>query len=79
MSGYGGPDDDQVNAQAKVDNGIDLARMMIKKGPGSPICWDCGESIPEARRQAVPGCTFCIDCQSSHDKMPALKLLTRIL
>ncbi|AVG15371.1 conjugal transfer protein TraR [Chromobacterium vaccinii] len=27
-------------------------------------CDDCGEPIPEARRQAVPGCTLCIDCQT---------------
>ncbi|MCD4501105.1 TraR/DksA family transcriptional regulator [Chromobacterium vaccinii] len=27
-------------------------------------CDDCGEAIPEARRQASPGCTRCIDCQT---------------
>lgn len=26
-------------------------------------CEECGEPIPEARRQAVPGCRCCIDCQ----------------
>ena len=79
MSGYGGPDDDQVNAQANVDNAIELARMMIPKGPGSPICLDCGEPIPPERREASPGCRFCIDCQKQHDARPNLKLLTRIL
>ncbi len=23
----------------------------------------CGEEIPEARRNAAPGCRFCVDCQ----------------
>ena len=26
-------------------------------------CEECGEPIPEARRQAAPGCRCCIDCQ----------------
>lgn len=24
---------------------------------------ECGEQIPDARRQAVPGCELCITCQ----------------
>ena len=32
------------------------------------VCEDCGEPIPEARRQAVPGCTRCIECQTIHDR-----------
>ena len=27
-------------------------------------CLDCGEPIPEARRQAVPGVQTCIECQT---------------
>ncbi|MEG7202706.1 TraR/DksA C4-type zinc finger protein [Pseudomonas aeruginosa] len=26
-------------------------------------CEDCGGKIPAARRQAVPGCECCIECQ----------------
>lgn len=29
----------------------------------SIYCEDCGEIIPEQRRQAVPGCKRCIACQ----------------
>ncbi|WP_325950715.1 TraR/DksA C4-type zinc finger protein [Klebsiella aerogenes] len=25
-------------------------------------CVECGEPIPEARRQAYPGCTMCVSC-----------------
>ena len=28
------------------------------------ICEACGEPIPEARRQAVPGVQTCIECQT---------------
>jgi len=29
---------------------------------------DCGTAIPEARRQAAPGCRFCIDCQQLQER-----------
>lgn len=25
-------------------------------------CIECGDPIPEARRQAYPGCTMCVSC-----------------
>lgn len=28
-------------------------------------CLDCGEEIPLKRRQAMPGCRRCIDCQTT--------------
>ncbi len=30
-------------------------------------CVECGEEIPAARRQAVPGCECCIDCQGMRE------------
>lgn len=27
------------------------------------FCDECGNSIPSARRLAVPGCTRCVECQ----------------
>jgi RNA polymerase-binding transcription factor DksA len=31
-------------------------------------CEECGEEIPEPRRQAAPGTEHCIDCQTIIDK-----------
>ena len=31
-------------------------------------CAGCGDEIPEARRQAVLGCTRCRDCQDKFDR-----------
>lgn len=28
----------------------------------------CGEPIPQARRIAIPGCRYCVPCQSKHEK-----------
>jgi phage/conjugal plasmid C-4 type zinc finger protein, traR family len=36
--------------------------------PSAYECEECGEPIPEARRQAVPGCRLCIDCQREQEK-----------
>ncbi len=30
---------------------------------------ECGKPIPEARRRAVPGCRFCIECQERREKL----------
>lgn len=32
------------------------------------FCEDCGASIPQARRLAVPGVQRCVGCQSIHEK-----------
>ena len=31
-------------------------------------CEDCGDEIPEARRQAVPGCIRCTACQDRYER-----------
>lgn len=31
-------------------------------------CEDCGEEIPKARREAQPGCTRCILCQTAFER-----------
>jgi len=32
-------------------------------------CLECGEEIPEARRDAVPGCELCVTCQRELEAM----------
>jgi phage/conjugal plasmid C-4 type zinc finger TraR family protein len=50
------------------DDAVAKFRASLPKGPSLFECLDCGESIPEARRKAVMGCTMCIECQLYHDK-----------
>ncbi len=33
------------------------------------FCAECGAPIPLARRQAVPGCRLCVDCQSERERV----------
>jgi phage/conjugal plasmid C-4 type zinc finger TraR family protein len=34
----------------------------------SEVCEDCKEPIPAARLAAMPGCTRCIDCQTTFER-----------
>ena len=38
------------------------------QGSSREHCKDCGQAIPEKRRQAAVGCTRCIRCQTACEK-----------
>ena len=56
---------DQIDAS--VDDAVRAARARLKPGQSRSECIDCGEPIPEARRQAMPGVTRCVSCQEAAD------------
>ena len=47
------------------------ARANLPEGESLDECEECGEAIPEARRQALPGVRTCVPCQSERDASPA--------
>ena len=60
---------DQVDDTIK--DGVLRARARIPSGEARTHCAECGEEIPAARRQAVPGARTCVACQSALDSRPA--------
>ena len=38
------------------------------QGESALECESCGIDIPEARRLAVPGCRFCVECQGLRER-----------
>ena len=58
---------DQINAS--VEDAIKLARSRLPDGKSLTHCEECKSTIPEARREAIPGVRLCVNCQSAHDKM----------
>lgn len=32
-------------------------------------CVDCDEEIPQARREAIPGCQCCVHCQRARERL----------
>lgn len=57
---------DQIDAS--VEDSVERARSRMPEGESLTHCEECGETIPEARRQAVPGVRLCIECQNEADK-----------
>lgn len=44
--------------QHRIDNRVRY------QGESAEECEDCGRAIPLARREAVPGCRLCVQCQA---------------
>ena len=62
----------QEQIDASIEDAVKLARSRMPEGGSHTWCEECGEEIPAARRQAVPGVRFCVVCQESHDTEQAL-------
>ena len=65
--------DDAVNDQIDISTQEAIARMRHRLAQRAPsesadVCRECDEPIPEARRQAIPGVSLCIECQTGRDK-----------
>ncbi len=56
---------DQIDAT--VDDAVKRARSRMPQGPSRTECEECGETIPEARRKAIPGVRLCVKCQAERD------------
>jgi len=66
------PDDmdlcQQINEELISDALIRRQRFR-PTGASLKSCCVCGKPIPEARRQASPGCTKCYSCQLEYEQM----------
>ncbi len=56
---------DQIDDSVK--DAVSGARARITAGESAEYCDDCGEPIPERRREALSGVRTCINCQSTRD------------
>jgi len=54
---------DQIDAS--VEDAVNRARSEMARGESLHECEECGATIPEARRTAVPGVRHCIECQEA--------------
>lgn len=61
----------QEQIDASVEDGVKRARARLGQGESLSECAECGESIPEARRAAVPGVRLCVACQQEADSNDA--------
>lgn len=49
--------------QIARDKAIAYHQKKMQRGESAHECCDCGEPIPEQRRQAVRGVKRCVECQ----------------
>lgn len=66
---------DQIDAS--VEDAVEQARSRLPKGESLTHCEECGETIAEARRLAVPGVRRCIECQQVLDEQQARSGINR--
>jgi phage/conjugal plasmid C-4 type zinc finger TraR family protein len=60
---------DQIDDTIK--DAVTRARAHLPTGESPTHCDECGEPIPERRRQALPGVRTCVPCQSERDTSAA--------
>lgn len=56
-----------MNAVSEVQRRLALQRSL----PSAEFCEECGEGIPRARRQAIPGVQMCVECQGRSERIKA--------
>lgn len=67
-SGWAGDGAVLAQIQDSIDDEVARARRNLPTGQSPPLCDECGDAIPEARRKAMPGVRLCIACQEEADK-----------
>ena len=60
-----------------VADAVLSARASMPTGRSETHCVQCGEPIPEQRREAVPGVRTCVACQSVRDATPLASAINR--
>ncbi|PRY94744.1 TraR/DksA family transcriptional regulator [Hasllibacter halocynthiae] len=65
--------DGAVNEQIEASIQDELARLRAHRAPSGESAYDCaecGEPIPEARREALPGVKLCVECAGGRERRP---------
>jgi phage/conjugal plasmid C-4 type zinc finger TraR family protein len=70
-TGWAGDGAVQKQIDDSIGDAIKRAQAQLPAGPSLEHCEECGESIPEARRQALPGVRLCVPCQAERDREQA--------
>jgi phage/conjugal plasmid C-4 type zinc finger TraR family protein len=58
----------QEQIDATIEDAIRRARDHIPRGESLSHCEECDATIPEPRREALPGVRLCVKCQAARDE-----------
>jgi phage/conjugal plasmid C-4 type zinc finger TraR family protein len=67
-TGWAGDGAVQDQIDATVKDGVKRAQSQLPRGPSLTHCAECGNEIPQARREAFAGVRLCVACQEEHDR-----------
>ncbi|MJZ41700.1 hypothetical protein DS487_12480 [Salmonella enterica subsp. enterica] len=56
----------QIESQIHIDSRIAEIRAALRAqgNTSRKHCRDCGDEIPDARRESIPGVSLCVACQT---------------
>jgi phage/conjugal plasmid C-4 type zinc finger TraR family protein len=66
-TGWAGDGAVQEQIDQSIADAIQRARAQLPTGDGQRQCVECGEEIPTARREVMPGVRLCVACQEEAD------------
>lgn len=66
--GWGSEDAATEQMQHTLDDAVSRARSQLPQGESATQCDECGEDIPQGRREVLPGVRLCVGCQSKLDR-----------
>lgn len=56
--------EEALSAEVGIQNASMELLLSIKPGKSDIYCEECKQEIPAARREFIPNCRFCVNCQS---------------
>ncbi|PAU78253.1 DksA/TraR family C4-type zinc finger protein [Halomonas salipaludis] len=59
---------EQEQIESTLEDALQRVRSQLPSGESLRHCEECGDEIPQARREAIKGVRLCIACQSERDK-----------
>ncbi|KPQ22089.1 MULTISPECIES: DksA/TraR family C4-type zinc finger protein [unclassified Halomonas] len=59
---------EQEQMESTLNDAVQRARSQLPRGESLELCEECGDPIPDARRNAIPGVRLCVVCQAELDK-----------
>lgn len=66
--GWAGDGAVQEQISASIEDAAKRAREKLPSGESLEFCEECGEEIPQKRREALPGVRLCVACQSEVER-----------
>lgn len=76
-SGWASDDAVQQQIDSTIEDAVQRSRKNLHNGASAEFCMECGEPIAEARRIALPGVQYCINCQQARDQKQSATLYNR--